>query len=88
MIQFFQEILNLEGIQNRIIGSRVTPILLNRWILPIGGASTVEGLLSTGPTPSSLTNKVVIRLVYIYHAIILCIDSLRKVAVDQQTNKV
>ena len=28
-------------------------ILLNGWILPIGGASAVEGLLSTGPTPSS-----------------------------------
>ena len=29
-------------------------ILLNGWILPIGGASAVEGLLLTGPTPSSL----------------------------------
>ena len=33
--------------------SRDTAILLNGWILPIGGASAVEGLLSTGPTPSS-----------------------------------
>ena len=33
--------------------SRITAILLNEWILPIGGASVVEGLLSTGPTPSS-----------------------------------
>ena len=34
-------------------GSRVTAILLNGWILPIGGALAVEGLLSTGPAPSS-----------------------------------
>ena len=33
--------------------SRITAILLNEWILPIGGASAVEGLLSMGPTPSS-----------------------------------
>ena len=44
----FQEILNLKGHQNCIIDSRVTGILLNRWILPIGGASAVEGLRSTG----------------------------------------
>ena len=49
----FLEIQNLEGHLNRITGSRVTAILLNGWILPIGGASAVEGLLSTGPTPSS-----------------------------------
>ena len=45
--------INLEGHPNRITGSRVTAIFLNGWILPIGGASSVEGLLSTGPTPSS-----------------------------------
>ena len=38
------EILNLEGHLNRITDSRVTAILLNGWILPIGGASAVEGL--------------------------------------------
>ena len=47
-------ILNLEVHQHRITGSRVTAILMNGWILPIGGASAVEGLRSTGPTPSSL----------------------------------
>ena len=26
-------------------------ILLNGWVLSIGGASAVKGLLSTGPTP-------------------------------------
>ena len=52
-VTIFLEILNLEGHQNRNTGSRVTAILLNVWILPIGGASAVEGLLSTGPTPSS-----------------------------------
>ena len=46
--------LNLEGHPNRITGSKVTAIFLNGWILPIGGASAVEGLLSTGLTLSSL----------------------------------
>ena len=32
----FKEILNLEGHQNRIAGSRVTAILHNGWIFPIG----------------------------------------------------
>ena len=36
--------LNPEGHQNRISGSKVTAILLEGWILPIGGASAVEGL--------------------------------------------
>ena len=53
MLQFFLEILNLEGHLNRITGSKVTAILLNSWFLPIGGASAVEGLLSMGPSPSS-----------------------------------
>ena len=35
--------LNPEGHQNRISGSKVTVILLKRWILPIGGALAVEG---------------------------------------------
>ena len=44
----FREILNSEGHQRSITGLRVTAILLNGWILPIGGASSVEGLQSTG----------------------------------------
>ena len=44
----FREILNLEGHPNRTTGSRVTAVLLNGLILPIGGASVVEGLRSTG----------------------------------------
>ena len=43
-------IINLEGQLNCIIGSRVTAIFLNGWILPISGASEVEGLLSMGPS--------------------------------------
>ena len=43
-IDIFSEILNPEGHQNRSIGSKVTAILLNGLILPIGGASAVEGL--------------------------------------------
>ena len=34
--------------QNCITGSRVTAILLNWWILPLGGASAVDGLRSAG----------------------------------------
>ena len=33
---FGHKILNLEGHQNHITGSRVTAILLNWWIFPIG----------------------------------------------------
>ena len=33
-------IFNLEGHQNRCIGSKVTTILLNVWILPTGGAAS------------------------------------------------
>ena len=40
--------LNPEGHQNPINGSKVTAILLKGWILPVGGASAVEGLQSTG----------------------------------------
>ena len=32
----FLEILNFEGHQNRTTGSRVTALLLNGWIFPIG----------------------------------------------------
>ena len=35
----FLEILNPKGHPNRITGSKVTTILLNEWIVPIGGAS-------------------------------------------------
>ena len=47
-IKIFLEILYLEGHPNCITGSKVTAVLLNRWILPIGGSSAVEGLQSTG----------------------------------------
>ena len=48
VLQFVMEIINLKGHPNCITGSKVTTGLLNRWILPIGGASAVEGLRSTG----------------------------------------
>ena len=38
-IEIFSDILNPEGHQNCCIGSKVTTILLNGWILPTGGAS-------------------------------------------------
>ena len=47
-VTFLEEILNHKGHPNGITGSRFTAILLNGWILPIGGASAVEGLQSTG----------------------------------------
>ena len=46
-IHYFKVIknfLNPEGHQNPISGSKVTAILLKGWILPIGGASSGEGL--------------------------------------------
>ena len=43
-VTIFKEILNLKGHPNRIIGSKVTAILLNGWILLIVGASSVKGL--------------------------------------------
>ena len=43
-VTILKGILNLEGHPNRITGSKVTAILLNVWILPIGGASSVKGL--------------------------------------------
>ena len=52
-VTIFVEILNLKGHLHCITGLRVKAILLNGWILPMGVASAVEGLLSTGPTPSS-----------------------------------
>ena len=42
--QFFLKVLNLQRHPNCITGSKVAAILLNGWILPIGGASAVKGL--------------------------------------------
>ena len=36
--------LNPKGHQNLISGSKVMAILLKGWILPVGGASALEGL--------------------------------------------
>ena len=47
-VTIFKEILNPEGHPHRTTGSRVNAILLNGWILPIGRASAVEGLQTTG----------------------------------------
>ena len=43
-LTILKEILNLKGHLNSITGSKVSAILLNWWILPIGGASAVKGL--------------------------------------------
>ena len=39
-LTIFQEILNLEGHQYRVTGSKGLAILLNGWILPIGGVES------------------------------------------------
>ena len=39
ILTFFSEILNPEGHQNRITGSKVTAILVKGYILPIGGVA-------------------------------------------------
>ena len=49
--------LNPEGHQNRISGSKVTAMILKRWILPIGGASAVEGLRSFSSKSSKLLHS-------------------------------
>ena len=46
-VAIFLKIQNLEH-YNRITGSRVMALLLNGLILPIGGASAVEGLYQRG----------------------------------------
>ena len=52
----FLEILNLEGYQNRCIGSKVMAILLNGCILPTGGAAS--GMVCA----CSLRNRLVLKL--------------------------
>ena len=47
-VTIFKVIRNHEGHPNCIAVSRVTAVLLNRWHLPISGASAVEGLQSMG----------------------------------------
>ena len=43
-LTLFKEIPNLKRLANCIAGSKVRAIFLDEWILPIGGASAVEGL--------------------------------------------
>ena len=47
-IDYVNDYVNFEGHQHCTTGSRITAILLNGWTLPIGGASAVDGLRSTG----------------------------------------
>ena len=43
-VTIFREILNPKGHPNCITGLKFTVILLNGWILPIGGASAMKGM--------------------------------------------
>ena len=43
-VTILKEIPNLEGNPNHITGSKVTTILLNVSILPVGGTSALKGL--------------------------------------------
>ena len=40
-VTIFKEILNPRGHPNCITGSKVTAILLNGWILPVGGVTAL-----------------------------------------------
>ena len=55
-VTIFKEILNLDGHHNCIAGSKVTTILLNRWILPIGGGSW--GRVCAQPAKQACFNMV------------------------------
>ena len=48
-------ILNLKGYRNPIIGSKITAILLNVWILPSGGAAS--GRVCAQPAKQASLNK-------------------------------
>ena len=43
-VTIIKETLNLEGHPNPITGSKVSVMMLNGWILPFGGASSVKGV--------------------------------------------
>ena len=62
-VTIFKKILNLEGHLNRITGSRVTAILLNGWILPIGG------VLSGRVCACSLRSRLVITCIKHYFGV-------------------
>ena len=47
-VRMIENFLNPKGHQNSINGLKVMVILLKGWISPIGGASALEGLRSTG----------------------------------------
>ena len=67
--------LNPKDHQNPINGSKVTANLLKGWISPLGGASAVEGLPSTGlPRLVSLAGLI------LSHSILHSAYGLRKVA--------
>ena len=60
-----EEIVNFEGHQTTISGAKVMAILLNKGILPIGGASAVEGLLSTGLPHFFFFNFYILHISYV-----------------------
>ena len=47
-VKVIKNFLNPKEHQNPTNGSKVTAILLKGWILPIGGASALDGMQSTG----------------------------------------
>ena len=47
-IKIWSDILNIEGHHNCCIGSNVTAILLNVWILPTGGIASAPAGLAAG----------------------------------------
>ena len=68
-----KEILNLKGHLNRIIGSKFTAILLNGWILPIGGASAVKGLPLQPALQACLIYNIFMSLLYVIPYFVICV---------------
>ena len=54
-IAILKEILNIKGHSNRLTGSKVSVILLNGWILPLGGVAS--GRACAGSLRSTLVSK-------------------------------
>ena len=62
-VTIFQEILNPEGHPNCFTGTKVAVILLNGWILPIGGASS--GRVCACSLRSRLVSSYKLKIVFI-----------------------
>ena len=61
MLQYSEEILNLEGNPICIAGSRVKAILLNGWMLPIGGVAINSfNILNSKESPKTFVPEILV----------------------------